>query len=60
MESEAARRGCHSSHLDTFDFQALGFYEKLGYRTFGELDDYPPGHRRYSLARPLGGNVDDR
>ena len=60
IESEAARRGCHSSHLDTYDFQAVGFYEKLGYRTFGELDNYPPGHRRYFLARPLGGNVDDR
>src|SRR5262245_25962965 len=30
-ESEAVARGCHSVWLDTFQFQARGFYEKLGY-----------------------------
>lgn len=29
-EDEAIKRGCIGSTLDTFSFQALGFYEKLG------------------------------
>jgi ribosomal protein S18 acetylase RimI-like enzyme len=40
-EGLAARRGCKAVHLDTFDFQAPGFYEKLGYLRFGEIQDCP-------------------
>ena len=50
-EEEAARRGCAHVHCDTFDFQALGFYRKLGFEIFGQLDDYPPGHTRYFLQK---------
>jgi GNAT superfamily N-acetyltransferase len=49
--AEAKRRGCVAAHLDTFDFQALDFYRGLGYSTFGELTDYPPGHARYFLQK---------
>jgi hypothetical protein len=52
-ESEAVNRGCASSWLDTFSFQARGFYEKLGYRVFGELCDNPPGHTRFFLKKSL-------
>lgn len=52
-EEEAIRRGCHGSYLETFDFQARGFYEKLGYTVFGQLEDTPPGHTRYFMKRPL-------
>jgi GNAT superfamily N-acetyltransferase len=52
-ETEAAGRGCRAAWLDTFSFQARGFYEKLGYRCFGELADYPPGHARYFMTRRL-------
>jgi GNAT superfamily N-acetyltransferase len=51
-EHEACSRGCLSAHLDTFDFQALPFYQKLGYGIFGQLDDYPVGHTRYFLQKP--------
>ena len=34
-EKEAARRGCTGAWLDTFSFQVRGFYERLGYSTFG-------------------------
>ena len=55
-EAEARRRNCRAVWLDTFSFQAPGFYEKLGYRRFGELKDYPRGHRRFfyfkTLTRP--------
>ena len=52
-ESEALRRGCRHALLDTFDFQARPFYEKLGYAVFGELADFPLGHRRYFMQKQL-------
>ena len=47
-ERRALERGCHSAWLDTFTFQARGFYEKLGYEEFGRLD-YPPDHHRHFM-----------
>jgi hypothetical protein len=38
-------------YLDTFEYQARPFYEKLGYDVFGTLDGYPPGYRQYHLAK---------
>lgn len=55
-EAEALARGCHSAWLDTFAFQARGFYEKLGYRCFGELPDYPAGYARYFMQKALRKN----
>jgi GNAT superfamily N-acetyltransferase len=48
----ARERGCHSEYLDTFSFQAPGFYEKLGYEEFGRLD-YPPGHHKHFMRKRL-------
>ena len=50
-EKEAISRGCAHAHCDTFGFQALGFYQKLGFEVFGCLTDYPPGHTRYYLQK---------
>jgi predicted N-acetyltransferase YhbS len=50
-ELEARRRGCRHAHVDTFSFQALSFYERLGYAVVGRLDDYPAGHARYFLQK---------
>ena len=50
-ELEARGRGCNYSLVDTFDFQALPFYQKLGYEVFGVLEDFPPGHSRYFLQK---------
>ena len=52
-EREAVVRGCRNAWLDTFEFQARPFYEKLGYTCFGELADYPPGFSRYFLRKAL-------
>jgi GNAT superfamily N-acetyltransferase len=52
-EAEAIARGCRGAYLDTFSFQARGFYERLGYTVFGTLPDHPPGHSRYFLAKRL-------
>ena len=50
-EEIARQRGCVGAWLDTFAFQARAFYEKLGYRTFGELADHPRGSARYFLMK---------
>ena len=52
-EQEAVRRGCHAVWLSTYSFQAPGFYQKLGYRVFGELPDYPRGSRSFFLTKFL-------
>lgn len=52
-EAVAISRGCTGAWLDTYSFQARGFYEKLGYTVFGEIADYPPGHSRYFLQKRL-------
>jgi len=51
-ETRALERGSDSAWVDTFSFQALGFYLKLGYEVFGELD-YPPDHKRFFLRKRL-------
>jgi ribosomal protein S18 acetylase RimI-like enzyme len=52
-EAVARENGCTGIWLDTFSFQAPGFYEKLGYTVFGTLADYPPGHSRFFLHKTL-------
>lgn len=52
-EKEAVRRGCRFAHLDRFTFQAPGFFERHGYEPFGELPDYPEGHRRVFYRKTL-------
>jgi ribosomal protein S18 acetylase RimI-like enzyme len=50
-EAEAIHRGCRGAWLDTFSFQARGFYERLGYSIFGTIENFPPGHRRFFLKK---------
>jgi GNAT superfamily N-acetyltransferase len=52
-ENEAKRRGVTNIYLDTFSFQAPGFYRKLGYREFGRLKGFPAGHYRSFLTKAL-------
>ena len=52
-EKEAVARGCIGAHVETTDYQALPFYEKLGYEVFGTLEGYPPGSRAYCLGKRL-------
>ncbi|CAI1744254.1 putative acetyltransferase [Serratia quinivorans] len=52
-EEEARKRGCHMAYVDTFDFQARGFYEKLGYQLYGNLGGYAKKHTRHYLAKEI-------
>jgi GNAT superfamily N-acetyltransferase len=53
-EQVARDRGCTGVWLDTFAFQALPLYQKLGYTVFGELKDHPRGISQYWLQKRLG------
>ncbi len=53
-EAEAARRGCVGVRLDTYSFQARGFYVKRGYTETGRIEGCPPGHTRYTMIKRLG------
>ena len=50
-ERIAEERGCGGAWLTTFTFQARGFYEKLGYSVFAELEDSPAGNTRIFMRR---------
>jgi ribosomal protein S18 acetylase RimI-like enzyme len=52
-EAEALERGCRGVYVDTFHFQARGFYEKLGFAVFGTLEGMPAGGARYYLSKKL-------
>ena len=52
-ETEARRRGCKHAFLDTFSFQARGFYQKLGYSEFGRLEEFSGEHDRHYLHKRL-------
>ena len=52
-EDLASEKACVGIWLDTFDFQAPGFYEKLGYSELGQIVDYPPGHKRFFFQKRL-------
>ncbi len=50
-EDEARAAGCRGVYLDTFTFQAPGFYQKLGYREFGRITDFPKGFDRIWMMK---------
>jgi ribosomal protein S18 acetylase RimI-like enzyme len=56
-EQEAVTRACRAAWVDSYSFQAPGFYQRLGYTVFGTLDGYPTGHHRYFLRRTLVGET---
>lgn len=57
-EAAARVRGCIGMQVDTFDFQARAFYERLGFAVFGIQEDLPPGHRCFYLCKRLDQALD--
>ena len=53
LENEAKKRGASIAMVDTFDFQAEGFYVKHNYDVIGEIKDFPMGHRRIYFSKVL-------
>ncbi len=60
VEDEARQRGCVAARLSTFDFQASGFYERLGYVSYGRLDGYPADHTVHYFRKDLLKRPDER
>jgi ribosomal protein S18 acetylase RimI-like enzyme len=52
-EQTARQHGRQLIYLSTYSFQAPEFYEKLGYRRFGELEGHPPGASRMFYVKRL-------
>lgn len=52
-ETEARSRGCLGACLSTFSFQAPEFYEKQGYRQFGQIPHYPHGETFFVYSKRL-------
>lgn len=53
IETVAREKGATVAMLDTFDFQAEGFYLKNGYEVIGEVNNFPNGHRRIYFSKRL-------
>lgn len=52
-ERRARKRGSVLLHLNTYSFQAPGFYEKLGFRRFGGMEGSPARASRHFYAKRL-------
>lgn len=53
VEQEARKQKCHTAVLDTYSFQAPGFYRKLGYEALAVIDGYPRGYQKLFLKKKL-------
>lgn len=53
MEGCARELNCRLMTVDTFSFQAPGFYRKQGFHEFGMLKDHPAGHSQHYFEKRL-------
>lgn len=53
VEDQARSLGCRWAKLNTWEFQAPGFYERCGYQVYAREVDYPPGHVNHLMRREL-------
>lgn len=51
FHAEAGTRGCTFFYLETWTFQAVGFYRGLGYETAFVLEDVGPGYDKHVMVR---------
>jgi GNAT superfamily N-acetyltransferase len=53
IEDHAREKGVYNLYITTFEFQALGLYQKLGYEIVMEIYDYPVGYKEYTVYKHL-------
>lgn len=51
VEEFAKANNCLGVRVDTWDFQAPNFYQKLGYQICSVFEDCPPGTKTYYLYK---------
>ena len=53
-EAIGVKRGCQLAYVDTMEYQAPRFYERLGYAIVGRLDNWDShGHAKLFLTKAL-------
>lgn len=53
IEEYAKKENLTGVRMETWNFQARGFYEKMGYTVWAEIKDCPPGTIDYYLKKEL-------
>ncbi|MBU1093505.1 MAG: GNAT family N-acetyltransferase [Firmicutes bacterium] len=53
IEAEAVKRDVVNVYVTTFEFQALGFYQKHGFKVVMTIDDFPKGFQEYTLYKKM-------
>ncbi|WP_223592747.1 GNAT family N-acetyltransferase [Neobacillus bataviensis] len=53
IEKTARENNCRLILLDSFSFQAPDFYQKLGFKVVGIVEDHPKGYKQYYLEKKL-------
>ena len=53
LEEFSKSKDCHLILLDTFEFQALAFYKKLGYQCYATVPKQMAGHDKYFLRKEV-------
>lgn len=53
IEDEARRRNVVNVYVTTFEFQALGFYQKHGFKVVMTIEDFPKGFQEYTLYKKM-------
>ncbi len=53
IESEAVKKGVTNIYLTTFEFQALDFYKKRGYKLVMDIYDYPIGFKEFTVYKDM-------
>ena len=51
VENFAKRNNALGVRIDSWNFQAPKFYQKLGYKIWGKFDDCPPGTTHYYMYK---------
>ncbi|MBN2393105.1 MAG: GNAT family N-acetyltransferase, partial [Anaerolineae bacterium] len=52
IEQKAREENCSRLRVECFGNE-VGFYQKMGYRIVGQLEDYPMGHSYYWMRKDL-------
>lgn len=55
LEGYARRQNYRLMVVDTFSFQAPGFYIKQGFQEFGVIENHPEGHSQHYFEKRLMG-----
>ena len=53
LEEYSKKENLTGIRMETWNFQAKGFYEKMGYTVWAEIKDCPPGTIDYHLKKEL-------